>query len=83
MRRSKVQSAGVSHVPPCGCVHLCFRKETMMKKSKRIRRTQTRRSRTIEDLREEAKSTAPSNEGAVIAAVVAVLVAAAVAIFFA
>lgn len=52
-----------------------------MKKSKRMRRTQVRRSKAIEDLREEAKSAAPSDEGAVIAAVVAVLVAAAVAIF--
>lgn len=83
MRRSKVQSAGVSHVPPCGCVHLCFRKETMMKKSKRIRRTQVRRSRTIEDLREEAKSTAPSDGDAVATAIVVVFVAVAMAILLA
>lgn len=51
-----------------------------MKKSKRMRRTQVRRNKVIEDLREEAKSAAPSDEGAVIAAVVAVLVAMAMAI---
>ena len=62
-------------------VQFLFQERRTMKKSKRMRRTQVRRSKAIEDLREEAKSTAPSNEGAVIAAIVAVLVAAAVAIF--
>lgn len=54
-----------------------------MKKSKRMRRTQVRRSRMIEDLREEAKSAAPSDEDAVTTAVVVIFVAVAMAILLA
>lgn len=54
-----------------------------MKKSKRMLRTQVRRNKMIEDLREEAKSTAPSDGDAVTTAIVVIFVAVTMAVLLA